>query len=70
MYRKYSTRGGVEWQIQHEVKPSAVFAQDLTPSTVFFLTQINGALIDLLFCVGRISSSSIDGLEQMCISSS
>ena len=26
MYRKYSTRGGVEWHIQHEVKPSAVFA--------------------------------------------
>ena len=23
---KYSTRGGVEWQIQHEAKPSAVFA--------------------------------------------
>ena len=23
---KYSTRGGVEWQIQHEMKPNAVFA--------------------------------------------
>ena len=26
MYGKYSTRGGVEWQIQHRAKPSAVFA--------------------------------------------
>ena len=36
MYRKYSTRGGVEWQIQHEVKPSAVFDTRPTLSTVFF----------------------------------
>ena len=35
MYGKYSMRGEVEWQIQHEVKPSAVFARDPTPSTVF-----------------------------------
>ena len=61
-YGKYSTRGGVKWQIQHEVKPSAVFARDPTPSTVFFRTsRVNGALTDLLFCDGRISSSSSDG---------
>ena len=58
MYRKYSMRGGVEWQTQNEAKPSAVFARDPTPSTVFFHTsRVNGALTDLLFCVGRISSS-------------
>ena len=69
MYRKYSTRGGVEWQIQHEAKPSAVFAQDPTPSTVFFRTsRVNGALTDLLFCVGRISSCSSDGSRRICIS--
>ena len=57
MYEKHSTGGGVEWQIQHEAKPSAVFAQDLIPSTVFFRTsQVNGASTDLLFCIGRISS--------------
>ena len=68
-------RGGVEWQIQHEAKPSAVFARDPTPSTVFFYTsrstsQVNSALTDLLlFCVGSISSSSSsDGFEWMCIS--
>ena len=61
MYRKYSTRGGVEWQIQHEVKLSAVFAQDLTPSTVLFHTsRVNG---DLLFCVERISSSNRPGMD-------
>ena len=44
---------------------SAVFARDPIPSTVFFRTsRINGALTDLLsnfllFCVGRINSSSI-----------
>ena len=69
MYDKYSTRGRVEWQIQHEAKPSAVFARDPTPSTVFFCTsQVHGALTDLLFCVGRISSSSTDEFGQMCIS--
>ena len=42
--RKYSTRGGVEWQIQHEVKPSAILARDPTPSTVVFHTsEVNGA---------------------------
>ena len=30
--RKYSTRGGGEWQIQHEAKPSAVFATRPHPS--------------------------------------
>ena len=30
MYGKYSTRGGVEWQMQHKAKLSAVFAQDPT----------------------------------------
>ena len=69
IYGKYSTRGGVEWQIQHEAKPSAVFARDPTPSTVFFCTsRVNGTLTDLLFCVGRISSISSDGFERMCIS--
>ena len=62
-------RGGVEWQMQHEVKPSAVFARDPTLSVVFFHTsQVNGALTDLLFCVGRINSSSSDGSGQICIS--
>ena len=70
MYEKYSMRGEVEWQIQHEVKPSAVVAQDPTLSTVLFSTsRLNGALSDLLFCVGRISSSSSsDGFRQKCIS--
>ena len=69
MYGKYSTRGGVKWQIQHEAKPSAVFAQDPTLSTVIFHTsRVNGALTDLLFCIGRINSSSSDGFERMCIS--
>ena len=46
-------RGGIKWQIQHNVKPSAVF--DMRPSTsntVFFCTsRVNSALIDLVYCV-------------------
>ena len=34
----------------------------------FHISQVNGALTDLLFCIGRISSSSSDGSGQMCIS--
>ena len=56
MYRKYSARGGVKWQIQHDAKPSAVY---ICP----YITS----LTDLMFCLGRISSSS-DGFEWMCIS--
>ena len=69
MYGKYSTRGGVEWQIQHEAKPSAVFARDPTPSTVFFRrSRVNSALSGLLFCVGRISNSSNNESRWICIS--
>ena len=53
MYGKYSAGGGVEWQIQHEVKPSAVFAQDHTPSIVFFRTSYS-ALTDC-FVLGRLA---------------
>ena len=51
---KYSTRGGVEWQIQHEAKPSAVFATRPHPSAVFYrTTQVYGAFTDLLVLRGR-----------------
>ena len=44
-------------------------ARDPIPGAVFFRTsRVNGALTDLLFCVGRISSSSSDKFERMCIS--
>ena len=67
MYGKYSTRGGVKWQIHHEAKPILHLMQDPTLSTVFFRTSwVNGVLTDLLFCVGRISSSSSDGSETWC----
>ena len=63
MYRKYSTRGGVEWQIHHEVKLSAVFAQDLTQSTVLFRTsRVNG---DFYFALGGLAVA-VD-LERMYI---
>ena len=48
MYGKYSMRGGVKWQVQHEAKPIAAFAQDFPPSTLFFsIPQVNGVLTDL-----------------------
>ena len=48
MYGKYSTRGGVEWQIQHSAPPHAVFARDPTLNTLFFRTsRVNSALTDL-----------------------
>ena len=37
LYEKYSTRGCVERLIQHEAKPSAVFASRHSPSAVFFI---------------------------------
>ena len=54
--QKCSMRGGVEWQIHHDAKLSAVF--DMRPHPKYCTLLINGALIDLLFCVGRISSSN------------
>ena len=69
IYRKYNRRDGVKWQIQHEAKLSAVFAWDPTQSTVFFCTSwVNNAVTDLLFCVGRISSSSSNGCRWIYIS--
>ena len=68
MYGKYNTSGWIKWQIQYKAKLSAVvvFSQDSTLSTVFFCTsRVNGALTDLLFCVGRISSSIIIGFGRM-----
>ena len=36
--------------MQHEAKPSSVFARDPTPNTVFFrISGVNGTLTDL-FC--------------------
>ena len=50
LYEKYSTRGCVERQIQHEAKPSAVFVLRHPPSAVFFRqTSVGGALIDILY---------------------
>ena len=48
MYRKYSMKGGVEWQIQHEAKPSAILARDPTPNTVFSIatSRVNDTLTD------------------------
>ena len=45
---KYSTWGGVEWEIQHDVKLSAVFAIRPTLSAEFFCTsRVNGTSIDI-----------------------
>ena len=52
----------VKWPVQHKVKPSAVF--DIRPHPEYFIlrtSQVNGALTDLLFCVGKVSSSSSYG---------
>ena len=53
----------VKLPIQHKVKPSAVF--DIRPHPKYFIlstSQVNSTLNDLLFCVGRVSSSSRNGL--------
>ena len=50
MYGKYNTRGHVERLIQHEAKPSAVFASRHPPSAVFFIhTSIGSALTVILY---------------------
>ena len=53
VYGKYSTRGHVKRPIQHEAKPSAVFALRHPPSAVFFVhTSIGSALsVTLYFLV-------------------
>ena len=53
--RKIQLKGVVEWQIQHEAKPSAVFVTRPHPRAVFYrTTRVCGALTDLLFCMGRL----------------
>ena len=62
MYGKYSTRGEVNRSIQYKVKLSAAF--DIRPHPEYFIISIarlNGALNDLVFCVGRIGSSNRNG---------
>ena len=50
VYGKYSMRGHVERLIQHEAKPSAVFALGHPPSAVFFVhTNIGSALSVILY---------------------
>ena len=50
VYGKYSTRVRVERLIQHEAKPSAVFASRHPLSAVFFVhTSIGGALSVILY---------------------
>jgi len=50
VYDKYSTRVCVERLIQHEAKPSAVFASRHSPSAVFYIhTSIGSALIVILY---------------------
>ena len=47
---KNTAQGGVERQIQHEAKPSAVFVSRHPLSAVFFRqTSVGGALIDILY---------------------
>ena len=52
MYGKYSTRGGMEWQIQHKAKPSAVFDTRPHPEyCIFHTSPENRALsIQLYYC--------------------
>ena len=51
---KYSMRGGVKWQIQHEAKPSAVFATRLhLECCIYRTTRVYGAFTDLLVLRGR-----------------
>ena len=53
VYRKYSTRDRIEWQIQHEAKASAVF--DTRPHSkycIFHKSWVDGAVTDLLFYIG------------------
>ena len=50
---KYSMRDGVEWQIQHEAKSSAVFATRPTQSDR--AAQVYGSFTDLLGLHGRIT---------------
>ena len=54
LYDKIQHEGRVKWQIQHEAKPSAVFATRPHPSAVFYCTtQVYGAFTDFLVLRGR-----------------
>ena len=52
---KYSTRGGVEWQIQHKAKPNAVFAMRSHPECCIlsYNTSVYSAFTDLLVLYGK-----------------
>ena len=64
IYGKYSARGGVKWKVQRDAKLSTVFDMRPHPDYCIFHTLgVNSALIDILFCIGRISSGSSDGSE-------
>ena len=56
MYKKYSMRGGIEWQ--NTAQGFMLYLPlNPTPYTVFFrcTSRVNSALSDLLFCVGRLA---------------
>ena len=55
MYGKYNMKGHVEMLIQHEAKPSAVFASKHPPSAVFFIHTSRGVPI-----IGSAKISAID----------
>ena len=59
-------KGGVEWQIEHKAKPSAVL--DMRPHSKYCIickSWDNSVLTDLDFCIGRISSNSI-AIDPVC----
>ena len=52
LYDKYSTQGGVNWQIQHEAKLSAVFAtQPHSSCYILSYNTCNGLLTSTYSCV-------------------
>ena len=53
-------KGGVKQQIQHDAKLNAVF--DMRSHPNYCTSWVKGALTDLLFYIGKISSCSSDGL--------
>ena len=67
---KYSMKGGVEWQIHPEAKPSVVFAIRPHPECCIFMIflsysmSVYGTFTDLLGLCGRITRTIVSAFSR------
>ena len=67
--RKYSTQGGVSWQIQHSASPRAVFATHSHPECCIFLYNTHNSALTSIYCLlrGQIKEKSSIAFTIKCL---